>query len=167
MCPGPNALPWGDPRYLGLGFLAFVTIIIIEHFGSPALKSASIVAGLAVGCIVAGPLGYISADSIKSAPAITFLWRETFKLRIHGPSVLPFLTIYLVIALEASGDITASSEASRQPVRGPLFDSRIQGGLLADGLNGCFSALFMNPPLSIFAQNNGVISLTRASSLQS
>lgn len=52
-------------------------------------------------------------------------------------------------------DITASSEASRQPVDGPLFDSRIQGGIFTDGLNGCLSALMMNPPVSIFAQNNG------------
>lgn len=75
---------------------------------------------------------------------------------------------------------TASSEASRQPVVGELFDSRVQGGIFADGLNGMLSGLFMNPvsqgtvsqfdiwltprsiqPVSIFAQNNGVISITR------
>lgn len=31
------------------------------------------------------------------------------------------------------GDITASSEASRQPVSGLLYDSRVAGGILADG----------------------------------
>lgn len=49
------------------------------------------------------------------------------------------------------------SEASRQPVSGLLYDSRISGGILADGVNGLLSALFTNAPLSIFAQNNGVI----------
>lgn len=91
---------------------------------------------------------------------------------------------YVALAMEAIGDVTASSEASREPVEGPLFDSRLQGGVLADGINGCLSSLsesrslsqeidladcsfltnhfqVMNPPLSIYAQNNGVISITR------
>jgi xanthine/uracil permease len=59
--------------------------------------------------------------------------------------------------MEAIGDIAASAEASRVAVDGPEFDSRIQGGVLADGVGGFFSALFTNAPLSIFAQNNGVV----------
>jgi hypothetical protein len=35
---------------------------------------------------------------------------------------------------------------------GPEFDSRIQGGVLSDGLGGFLSALFTVTPLSIFAQ---------------
>ena len=54
--------------------------------------------------------------------------------------------------MEAIGDITTSAEVSRQPVEGEVFDSRIQGGLLADGLGGFFSALFTVTPLSVFAQ---------------
>lgn len=55
----------------------------------------------------------------------------------------------------------ASSEASRQPVTGLLYDTRISGGILTDGFNGLLSALMTNCPMSIFAQNNGVISITR------
>ena len=32
-------------------------------------------------------------------------------------------------------DLTATSDVSRQPVEGPLFNSRIAGGVLADGVN--------------------------------
>ncbi|GAA5997477.1 nucleobase:cation symporter-2 family protein [Rhodotorula paludigena] len=161
-CPtGSHRLPWGSPEYLGLGFLSFMTIIIIEYVGSPAMKSASIIIGLLVGSVIAGPLGYSDASTITNAPAITFLWTETFPLKVYGPAVLPLLAVYLSVGLEVIGDITASSEASRQPVRGPLFESRIQGGLLADGINGMLSGLAMNAPMSIFAQNNGVLSLTR------
>merc|ERR1712093_881811 len=164
MCPSINAphpLPWGSAEFLGLGFLSFMTIILVEFVGSPAMRSASIILGLAVGCLVAGPLGYIDSTSIRTAPAITFLWVETFPLKIYGPAVLPMLAVYISLAMEAIGDVTASSEASRQPVKGALFDSRIQGGVLTDGLNGLLSGLAMNAPVSIFAQNNGVISVTR------
>ncbi|KAJ7049171.1 permease family-domain-containing protein [Mycena amicta] len=67
--------------------------------------------------------------------------------------------------MEAIGDITASAEVSRQPVDGEVFDSRIQGGVLSDGIGGFLSALFTVTPLSIFAQNNGVIALTRTASV--
>ncbi|SCZ88404.1 BZ3500_MvSof-1268-A1-R1_Chr10-2g02947 [Microbotryum saponariae] len=164
LCPdisAPRAYQWGDPRFLGLGLLSFLTIIFLEFFGSPAMRSGSIILGLVVGCIVAGPLGYIDGSSITQAPVATFLWRETFPLKVHGPSILPLMAVYISLAMEATGDITASSEASRQPVTGPLFDSRVQGGILADGFNGLLSGLMMNAPVSIFAQNNGVISITR------
>ncbi|KIM38722.1 hypothetical protein M413DRAFT_19962 [Hebeloma cylindrosporum] len=165
LCPtifAPRPLPWGSPEFIGLGFLSFVTIILTELFGSPFLKNISIIVGLVVGCIVAGAAGYISDSTIKSAPAITFLWVKTFKLRVYPPAILPMLAVYVSLAMEAIGDITASAEVSRQEVVGDLFDSRIQGGILSDGISGFFSALFTTlTPLSIFAQNNGVIALTR------
>lgn len=46
-------------------------------------------------------------------------------------------------------------------VEGELFDSRIQGGILSDGLAGIIAGLCTITPMSVFAQNNGVINLTR------
>lgn len=63
--------------------------------------------------------------------------------------------------MEAIGDITATCDVSRLQVDGQLFDSRIQGGVLADGLNGAIAGLCTITPMSTFAQNNGVIALTR------
>ncbi|OCH90012.1 Xanthine/uracil permease [Obba rivulosa] len=164
LCPdtsAPRPLPWGSPEFIGLGFLSFVSILLTELFGPPFLKNASILVGLAVGCAVAGGVGYIDGSSIKTAPAITFLWVKTFKIRVYPPAILPMLAVYVSVAMEAIGDITASAEVSRVPVDGEEFDSRIQGGILSDGIGGFLSALFTVTPLSIFAQNNGVIAITR------
>ncbi|KAI0089343.1 Xanthine/uracil permease [Irpex rosettiformis] len=169
LCPtifAPRPLPWGSPEFIGLGFLSFISIILTELFGSPFLKNISIIVGLAVGCIVAGAAGYIDGSSIKTAPAITFLWVHTFKIRVYPPAILPMLAVYISLAMEAIGDITASAEVSRVEVEGEHFDSRIQGGILSDGLGGFFSALFTVTPLSIFAQNNGVIAITRCANRQ-
>lgn len=125
------------------------------------MRNASIIMGLLVGCIVAAATGYIDASKITSSPAITFLWVKRFPLKIYGPAILPSIAVYIALALEAIGDITASSEASRLPVEGLEFDTRIQGGVLADGVAGLLGGLFTVTPMSIFAQNNGVISLTR------
>jgi len=59
--------------------------------------------------------------------------------------------------MEAIGDITASCDVSRLQVDGDTFNSRIQGGVLADGLNGLIAGLCTLTPMSVFAQNNGVI----------
>lgn len=164
LCPNvgaPRAALWGSPQFIGLGFLSFVTIILTDIFGSPFMKNISIIIGLLVGCIVAGAAGYIDSSTIKEAPAITFLWVHRFKIGVYPPAILPMLAVYISLAMEAIGDITASAEVSRQQVDGLEFDSRIQGGVLADGIGGFFSALFTVTPLSVFAQNNGVIAITR------
>ncbi|KAG5727462.1 Purine permease [Termitomyces sp. T112] len=164
LCPtiyAPRPLPWGSPEFIGLGFLSFISIILTEIFGSPFLKNISVIIGLVTGCIVAGGTGYIDGSSIKSAPGITFLWVHRFKIGVYPPAILPMLAVYVSLAMEAIGDITASAEVSRVKVQGPEFETRIQGGVLGDGVSGFFSALFTVTPLSTFAQNNGVIAITR------
>lgn len=43
---------------------------------------------------------------------------------------------------------------SKLDVEGKMFDSRIQGGLLADGINGLLASLATITPMSTYAQNN-------------
>lgn len=164
LCPSndaPHALPWGSAEFIGLGFVVFLTVMLMERFGAPIMKSCAVVLGLLVGCIVAAATGYFSPAGIDSAPAVSFIWVHTFPLKVYAPLVLPLLAVYIVLAMEAMGDITATCDVSRLQVEGKLFDSRIQGGILADGLNGIFAGLGTVTPMSVFAQNNGVIALTR------
>lgn len=160
-CGDAHKLEWGSAEYIGLGFLVYVTIIISERWGSPIMKSCAVIVGLLVGCIVAAACGYFSPDNIRTAPAATFMWVHTFKLEVYGPVVLPFLALYVVLMMECIGDITATSDVSRLEVEGELYESRIQGGVLADGVGGLISGLMTVTPMSTFAQNNGVISVTK------
>jgi len=77
LCPNinaPHALPWGSAEFIGLGFLVFVSIILTERFGSPIMKSCSVVIGLLVGCIVAAACGYFDRSGIDAAPVANFIW---------------------------------------------------------------------------------------------
>ncbi|KAF4635418.1 hypothetical protein G7Y89_g2659 [Cudoniella acicularis] len=164
LCPSnsaSHALPWGSAEFLGLGFSVFLTIILCERFGSPIMKSTSVIFELLTGCIITAAYGYFDKSSIDAGPVVFFIWVKTFPWSIYGPLVLPLLAIYLILMMETIGDITASCDVSRLQVDGKLFDSRIQGGVLADGMNGMLACLFTITPMSIFAQNNGVITLTR------
>ncbi|KAI0810101.1 permease family-domain-containing protein [Xylaria sp. FL0064] len=163
-CPditAPHALPWGSGEYLGLGFSVFITIILCERFGSPIMKSTSVIIGLLTGIIIAAATGYFSRSGIDEAPVVSFIWVHTFKLTVYGPLVLPLIAVFILCACEAIGDITASCDVSRLEVDGPIYETRIQGGVLADGINGVLAALGTMTPMTTFAQNNGVIALTR------
>jgi NCS2 family nucleobase:cation symporter-2 len=164
MCPSadaPHALPWGSPEFIGLGFLVFVTIILCERFGPPILKSCAVVVGLLVGSVVAAACNYFENSGITAAPVASFAWVHTFPLTIYPPLILPLLALYLVIMMESIGDITATCDVSRLAVEGATFDSRIQGGVLGNGITCLLAGLMTISPMSVFAQNNGVIALTK------
>jgi xanthine/uracil permease len=42
----------GSPAYIGMGFLTFSMIVIIEIFGSPFMRNASLVLALFIGTAV-------------------------------------------------------------------------------------------------------------------
>jgi NCS2 family nucleobase:cation symporter-2 len=164
MCPSadaPHALLWGSPQFIGLGFLVFVTIILCERFGPPILKSCAVVVGLLVGSIVAAACNYFESSGIAEAPVISFAWVHTFPLSVYPPLILPLLALYVVIMMESIGDITATCDVSRLQVEGAMFDSRIQGGVLGNGITCVLAGLMTISPMSVFAQNNGVIALTK------
>ncbi|OCF34180.1 hypothetical protein I316_04130 [Kwoniella heveanensis BCC8398] len=167
LCPNnfaPHPLPWGSAEFIGLGFLVFISIILIERFGSPFMKNASVIGGLLIGSIVAAACNYFDGSTIKQAPVITFLWVHTFPLRVDGTLVLPLLAVLVTIVVECIADITATCDVSRVEVEGPVFNSRIQGGVLVDGVNSLIAALATVTSTTTFAQNNGVIALTNMAS---
>ena len=83
----------------------------------------------------------MTSAAIDAAPAITFLWRYTFPLKIYGPLVLPLLIVFIITSIETVGDVTATEEASFVSTTGPSHEKRVRGALLNDGLGGIFSAL--------------------------
>lgn len=159
--PGDRHYPWGSAEWIGLGFFVFTIIIVLEIFGSPFMRNSQVMIGLIAGIILAASLGYMNKDIIDAAPNLTFPLVRRFRLGFYGPAIIPVLLGYLVSTVETLGDIAASSEASRVATQGPEFESRIQGGLLADGLNSLLAGLLTSSPTTTFSQNNGVIVMTR------
>ena len=125
------------------------------------MKSTAVIWGLLVGSVIAGATGYFDLSSVEAAPVASFVWVETFKMTVYGPLILPTIMVFIINACEAIGDITASCDVSRLEVEGPVYESRIQGGVLADGVSSVFAALMTMTCMTTFSQNNGIIALTR------
>ena len=155
---------FGSLENLGLALLVLVSILFFNRSSNRYLRMGSIVIGLVIGCVVAWLLGMIDFSQLKGASALNIPVPFKYGLRFDVGSIIGLGLIYLVTAVEAFGDITANSLISGQPVSGPEFLKRAQGGILADGFNSFLAAVFNSFPNSIFAQNNGMIQLTGVAS---
>ena len=155
---------FGSIRNLGLAVLVLVTIIFFNRSANRFLRMGSIVLGLLVGCVAAYCLGMIHFSDIHATGSLNIPVPLKYGLRFDAGTIVGLGLIYLVTAVEAFGDITANSLISGEPVEGPVFMRRAQGGILADGFNSMLAAVFNSFPNSIFAQNNGMIQLTGVAS---
>jgi uracil-xanthine permease len=163
---GKSHLAYGSTEYVGLGFFVMCTLIFLELFGSPFLRSCSIALAILIGYFVAALTTdregnpYTDLEPVREAPTILFLWTKTFPIGFYGPAFLPTLIAYLVSTVETYGDTSATAEASGFKAGDKEWDEAIQGGLLGDSVNSFISALGMVLPSTTLSQNIGIISLT-------
>ena len=158
-----GAEAWLAPAY-ALGAVALIILLATRR--SPWWRLASISIGLGLGTLLAWASGQIDFSPMSELPTFFYpqllLYEPGFNLGIF----LSLLPIYLVTAAESIGDLTATSRLSGQPLSGPPYWRRIQGGVLGDGFNSLLAALFNTFPNTTFSQNNGVIRLTGVASRQ-
>ena len=165
---------YGATEYVALGFLTFITIMFVETFGSPFMRNCSCVIGLLFSYAAAvwsrhRGQQYVTHQYMDAAPKITMLWtihsstgpNGFFPISFYPPLIIPFLIVFTITTCETWADTQASMEASRLDTTGkPLQILRQKGALLNDTLSGILAGLAGVLPLTTFAQNNGIISLT-------
>ena len=159
-----DAGTFGSMQNLGLALLVLVSIIFFNRSNNRFLRMGSIVLGLLIGCVAAYALNMIDFSSLKGSGSLNIPVPFKYGLNFDLGTIIGIGLIYLVTAVEAFGDITANSLISGEPVEGPVFMKRAQGGVFADGFNSFLAAVFNSFPNSIFAQNNGMIQLTGVAS---
>jgi len=164
-----NYLGYGAPEFFGLGFSVLTFLVLIELFGSTFMKNSNVIIALLFGFLVAGCSNkngdnYVTSTAIDAAPSITFLWVRTFKIGFYPPALFPLLIAYTISTIETVGDLGATSEASGLDVDSEDFTNALQGGVLNDGVSCFLASLFTAMPNTTFAQNNGVIAITKCAS---
>ena len=135
-------------------------IVILNRLPVVWMRSCAIVIALAIGYALAAYLGRLDFTGMREADLFEVPMPLHFGLGFSWSLFIPMVVIYLVTSLEAIGDITATSNISREPVQGPRWMQRIKGGVLVNGANSLLAGFFNTFPSSVFAQNNGIIQLT-------
>lgn len=155
---------FGSLDKLALAGSVLAIIVLLNRAHNPYVRVASIVIAMLVGYVMAYLMGMVNTDNLAPTQLIALPIPMQYGLGFDWSLFIPLLLIFLITALEAIGDITATSEVSGEPVKGPVYMKRIKGGVLADGLNSALAAVFNSFPNSTFSQNNGVILLTGVAS---
>lgn len=150
---------FGNYEHLGVGLLVLIVVIGFNCCRSPLLRMGGIAIGLCVGYIASLCLGMVDFSSMRNLPLITIPHPFKYGFSFSFHQFLVVGTIYLLSVLEAVGDITATAMVSRRPIQGEEYQSRLKGGVLADGLVSVIASAVGSLPLTTFAQNNGVIQM--------
>ena len=151
---------FGSVQNLALAALVMIVIVVFNSSRRPNLRMLSVVLGLLAGYAAAFVLGRIDLSAMRELPVVTVPQPFRYGLGFEWSALLPFMIMYLITVMESIGDLTATSSLTGQPVSGPPYLKRLQGGLLADGINSAVGACLNSFPSTTFAQNNGVIQLT-------
>jgi len=173
--------PYGFAGYLYLGASVVAAQFVIQVFGTQFLRNSQVLAGLGLGYIAAAlathtpptvtltpptdtptSLHYVSYSGRH--PSLGFftlplLSPSPYPLSVYPPLLLPLLTCFVITTVETLGDVVATAEASKlkeSDAPGEDLASRIQGGLLADGVSSTLASLFNGLPTTTMSQNNGI-----------
>ena len=151
---------------LSIAALVLLSVLFFNRCGNKYLRMSSIVLGLCLGYGLAFALGKVDMSALNVEMLMSFNIPQPFKYGVdfNVSSFIAIGLVYLITAIEATGDVTANSMISGLPIEGDSYLKRVSGGVMADGFNSFLAGVFNSFPNSIFAQNNGIIQLTGVAS---
>lgn len=157
---------FGSFENLSVAGAVLLSVLFFNRCKNKYLRMSSIVLGLCIGYILAYSLGMVDMSAASSQSLMGFNIPVPFKYGFDWniSSFIAVGLVYLITAIEATGDVTANSMISGKSIEGNSYLKRVSGGVLADGTNSMIAGIFNSFPNSIFAQNNGIIQLTGVAS---
>lgn len=157
----PESPDFAAPSRLGLAAAVVVTIVLLTRFARGFLAQLAVLGGLLVGVALAAPMGLLDLSGVGSAD-----WVGVVPPFFFGPpefplaAVVAMCVVMLVIFTESTADMLAVGELVGRPVT----PKALARGLATDGLSGVLAGTFTSFLDTAFAQNVGLISMTRVRS---
>ena len=146
-----------------VGFSVGALVVLLNASKNQWVRLTAVVVAMILGWLLAFVLG-IANFKLGEFDLIAIPLPFKYGFNVDFGALIAFGFLYLITAIESTGDITANCAVSKLPVRGPSYLARIRGGILGDGVNSMIAALFNTFPNTTFSQNNGVIQLTGVAS---
>ena len=164
MAGGKGAENFGSSENMLLAAVVIAVVLLCQLSSKPLLRVGSVALGLLAGCIAALMTGQYTAPDFSNASGFAVPMPLAFGLSFDWVAFIPIGFMFIITSLETVGDITGTSRVSGEPVTGPVYEKRVRGGVLADGVNSLIAALFTTFPNTTFSQNTGVVQLTGVAS---
>ncbi|MEU0969868.1 nucleobase:cation symporter-2 family protein [Streptomyces sp. NPDC005917] len=156
--PAPAADDYGSAKYLGLAALTLLMVLLLRRFTRGFVKQIAVLIGLVAGTLVALPFGVTDFGPVVDADVIGFPTPFHFGApQFQVAAILSMCVVMVVSMTESTADMLALGEI----VERPADERTIAAGLRADTLGSAISPLFNGFMCSAFAQNIGLVAMTR------
>lgn len=151
---------FATPQNLIVSLLVLTVIVVLNCTRSSFLRMSAILIGLAIGYLVAWPLGMLNFSGLSQLSYVTLPIPFRYGFDFGFAGFIPLAFLYVITTIESIGDLTATSMLVGEPIEGRTYLNRVKGGILGDGVNSLIAACLNTFPNTTFSQNNGVIQLT-------
>ncbi|WP_328394620.1 purine permease [Streptomyces sp. NBC_00390] len=157
----PAADGYGSMKNIGMAALTLVVVLALRRLLRGFLQQIAILLGLVAGTVIALPLGMADFGAFKDAGLVGFPTPFHFGApQFEIAAIVSMCIVMLVCMTESTADMLALGRIVGRPA-----DERIiEGGLRADTLGSAVSPLFNGFMCSAFAQNIGLVAMTKVRS---
>lgn len=159
---GNAAAPgYGSVKNIGMAAATFVLVLALRKLLRGFLQQIAILLGLVAGTLAAVPMGMTSLDALRGAGLAGFPVPFHFGApRFEIAAIVSMCIVMLVCMTESTADMLALGRI----VERPADERTIEGGLRADTLGSALSPVFNGFMCSAFAQNIGLVAMTKVRS---
>ncbi|WP_051093946.1 MULTISPECIES: nucleobase:cation symporter-2 family protein [unclassified Streptomyces] len=156
-----TAADFGSMKNLALAGFTLLVVLLVQRFTKGFVKQIALLIGLVAGTLAAIPFGMAGFDGLRSAPVAALPTPFAFGPPEFQPAaILSLCIVMLVLMTESSAGMLALGEICDRKTT----STTLTRGLRTDGIATLLGPVFGSFPTSAFAQNVGVVSLTRVRS---
>lgn len=163
---GSGAEDFGSWQNLTLGLISLVACLAFQLLMKGTAKQLSVLFGLVVGYVVAIAMGKVDLSGFAHLQIVGFADLQIvsvprimpFKPEFDPGAIISLGLLYVVSSVEVLGDTAALTKVglNRLPT-----ERETAGAIAGDGLISSVSGLFGCLPLTSFAQNIGLVAMTK------
>ncbi|MFD4259255.1 nucleobase:cation symporter-2 family protein [Streptomyces sp. NPDC058534] len=154
----PDADDFGSATNLGLAAITLVIVLLLRRFTRGFVKQVAVLLGLVAGTLIAIPFGVTDFGPVADADVIGFPTPFHFGApQFQIAAIISMCVVMVVSMTESTADMLALGEI----VDRPADEKTIAAGLRADTLGSAISPVFNGFMCSAFAQNIGLVAMTK------
>src|SRR5215218_3824438 len=157
----PTASSFGSLENLAFAGGTLLFILLIYRFFRGFLSTIAVLLGLVIGSSVAWAFGLVDFGAVGQAGWLGVTTPFYFGLPTFGvAAIVSMIVVMLITMVETTGDVFATGEIVEKPIR----REDIARAIRADGLATTLGGLLNSFPYTCFAENVGLVRLTRVKS---
>ncbi|WP_330237059.1 nucleobase:cation symporter-2 family protein [Streptomyces sp. NBC_00566] len=158
---GVSSKDFGAPRNLALAAFVLAVVLGVQRFAPAFLARVAVLTGIVAGLVVAVPFGFTDFGGVADADWVGISTPFHFGApEFRVSAIVSMLVVALVTMTETTGDLIAVGEMTGRRVE----PRSLADGLRADGLSTVLGGVFNTFPYTAYAQNVGLVGMTRVRS---